>query len=115
MTLEQVVECRRIHEGYNMTIFRTEGYMHHSEGRGNYVIWDDSKELLHAVSLNNNGACENGKITVDSSPYESFTNIFSKRTYTELVGYLKTLQTSGLINSDKVDEILDFYKIVENI
>lgn len=110
MNKEQVIELRRIHEGYNMSVFRTEGVTHHENTNKAHLIWDDTLGICHSINTNVNAHYMRDKIiTTDSFDYDAITGIYSNRNLEELKLFLEQLKTKGLVNEQGIKDILKDY------
>lgn len=110
MNKEQVIELRKIHEGYNMSVFRTEGVVHHENLDKAHLIWDDDKEICHSINTNINSFSQMDKpATVDSFCYDAITGIFSNRSVEDLKMFLDGLKNKGLINDMTYNNIIEDY------
>ena len=110
MTKEQIIELRKIHEGYGMSVFRTEGVVHHENSDRAHLIWDDNKEICHSINTNTNSASQRKQpATIDSFCYEAVTGIFSNRNTDELKTFLDKMKNDGLINNNDYNNILEDY------
>lgn len=110
MKLEQIKELRKIHEGYNMTVFRTEGVFHKENNQKAHLLWDDSLEIGHYINVNANmHLYKDSKATVDSFDYEAVTGIYSNRNLEELKSFLDYMKGKGILNDAEYKEILEDY------
>lgn len=110
MTKEQIIELRKLHEGYNMSVFRTEGVTHHENTDKAHLIWDDALGVCHSINTNVNAHYMKGKtITTDSFDYEAITGIYSNRNVEELKVFLDQLKAKGLITEKEYNDIVKDY------
>lgn len=110
MKIEQIKELRRLHEGYNMTVFRTEGIFHKENNEKAHLLWDDTLEIGHYINVNANmHLYRDAKVTIDSFDYEAVTGIYSNRNIEELKAFLEQMKSKSIINEDEYKNILDDY------
>lgn len=110
MTLEQVKELRRLHEGYHMAVFRTEGIFHKENNQKAHILWDDSLEIGHYINVNANmHLYRDAKVTVDSFDYAAITGIYSDRNLEELIAFLDQMKAKGVLGDEEYKEIVSDY------
>lgn len=110
MRKEQVIELRKLHEGYNMSVFRTEGVFHKENNEKSHLIWDDDLEICHSINVNTEmHLYRNSKVRVDSFDYEAITGIYSDRSSEDLKIFLDKIKIKGLINDEEYKDILKDY------
>lgn len=110
MTLEQVKELRRLHEGYNMCVFRTEGIFHRENLDKAHILWDDSLEIGHSINVNANmHLYRDAKVTIDSFDYAAITGIYSDRNVDDLKAFLDQMKAKSIINEEEYKNILESY------
>lgn len=110
MTKDQVTELRKLHEGYNMSVFRTEGVVLHENSDKAHLIWDDNNEICHSLNTNVNVHTQRKQpVTIDSFSYEAITGIFSNRNVEDLKVFLGNLKRQGLINDMEYNNIVEDY------
>lgn len=110
MTLEQVKELRKIHEGYNMCVFRTEGIFHRENLDKAHILWDDSLEIGHSINVNANmHLYRDSVVTIDSFDYAAITGIYSDRNLEDLIAFLDQMKSKGVLGEDEYKEIIKDY------
>ncbi|MGL5751127.1 MAG: hypothetical protein ACRCXT_11405, partial [Paraclostridium sp.] len=109
MTKDQVIELRQYHEAYGMSVYRTEGIVHHEDNDRAHLIWDDNQELVHSIDVNTYN--DNGKkgAIIHSFNYESITGIYSKRNVIDLEAFLDKQIGLGIISLADKELIMDDY------
>lgn len=110
MTKEQVIELRKIHEGYDMTVFRTEGVFHKENNQKAHLLWDDSLEIGHYINVNASmHLYKDAKATIDSFDYAAITGIYSNRNLEDLKKFLDQIKSKGILSEQEYKDILEDY------
>lgn len=110
MTLEQVTYLRELYDD-NILIFADNAKFFNVNAEKTHVIWDDSKEIVHAIRTNTNYYTQNkNPIQVESFPYEMIQYIGTTDSVEDLEAFLNKLKLGSLVTDEQINDILDDFK-----
>lgn len=110
MTLEQVKYLRELNNN-DILIFADNAKFFNMKSEKTHVIWDDEREIVHAIRTNTNFYSQSKKpIQIESFSYEMIQYIGTLDSIDELTELLNKLKADSLIDDEQITKILNDFK-----
>lgn len=107
MTLEQIKYLRNLYDD-NILIFADNAKFFNVNAEKTHIIWDDGREVAHAIRTNTNYYTQNkNPIQIESFPYEMIQYIGTTDSEEDLTMFLNKLKAETLISEERVKTIVD--------
>lgn len=107
MTLEQVKYLRQLYDD-NILIFADNAKFFNVNAEKTHIIWDDTREVVHAIRTNTNYYTQSkNPIQVESFPYEMIQYIGTTDSKEDLIAFLNKLKTDNLVTDEVIANIID--------
>lgn len=111
MNVEQIKYLRQLHGEDDLFVFTDNAKLCNAKLDKSHIIWDDEAELIHTIRPNPNFYSQSKEpVAIESSAYETIQYIGSYESKEDLIKFLNSIKSKGLIDDEKISMILSEYK-----